>query len=119
LDFLGMGSGEIVLILLIALILFGPSKLAEIGKTLGKTVHDFRKAASEITTQVTKEVEDAKKETQAAAASLKTEANTTANLLKTEPQSAADSLKTGPHSPSQLSQPSQPAVQTTVQSSDK
>ncbi len=59
-DFFGIGPGEILLILIVALIVWGPERLAEIGKTLGKTVHAFRKAASDLTTQITKEVEEEK-----------------------------------------------------------
>jgi sec-independent protein translocase protein TatA len=39
-----LGFGEIVLIALVALILFGPRKLPELGRALGKAFHDFRKA---------------------------------------------------------------------------
>ncbi|MFH0802089.1 MAG: twin-arginine translocase TatA/TatE family subunit [bacterium] len=39
-----LGFGEIVLIALVALILFGPKKLPELGKALGKGFHDFKKA---------------------------------------------------------------------------
>ncbi len=59
-DFLGIGPGEVLVILIVALLVFGPEKLVEIGKTLGKTVHSFRKAASDLTTQVTKELEEEK-----------------------------------------------------------
>ncbi len=59
-DFFGIGPGEVLVILIVALIIFGPERLADIGKTLGKTVHAFRRAASDLTTQVTKEIEEAK-----------------------------------------------------------
>ncbi len=59
-DFFGIGSGEILLILIVALIIWGPERLAEVSKTVGKTVHAFRKAASDLTTQVTKEIEEEK-----------------------------------------------------------
>jgi len=36
---------EIVLILVIALVVFGPRKLPEIGKSLGKTINEFRRAS--------------------------------------------------------------------------
>ncbi len=59
-DFFDIGPGEILLILIVALIVWGPERLAEIGKTIGKTVHTFRKSASDLTTQVSKEIEEAK-----------------------------------------------------------
>ncbi|MER3456542.1 MAG: twin-arginine translocase TatA/TatE family subunit [candidate division GAL15 bacterium] len=40
----GIGASELVVILLIALLIFGPARLAEIGSSLGKAVRDFRRA---------------------------------------------------------------------------
>ena len=39
----GIGSGEIILILLIALLVFGPARLPEIAKKLGEASREFRK----------------------------------------------------------------------------
>lgn len=60
-DFFGIGPMELLLILIVALLVFGPNKIVEIGRTLGKTVHSFRKAASDFTEQISKEVEAEKK----------------------------------------------------------
>jgi sec-independent protein translocase protein TatA len=38
---------HLLLILLIALIIFGPGKLPELGSSLGKAIRDFKKAISE------------------------------------------------------------------------
>lgn len=46
--FLGIGPWEIVLILLIVLILFGPKKLPELAKAVGDAVKNYRKASSGI-----------------------------------------------------------------------
>lgn len=40
----GIGAGEFVLILIAGLILFGPSKLPELGRAIGKALKEFRKA---------------------------------------------------------------------------
>jgi len=40
----GIGAPELIVILVIALIVFGPGKLPEIGSALGKGVRDFRNA---------------------------------------------------------------------------
>ena len=56
-DFLGIGMGEVTLILLVALIIWGPGRVVEIGRTLGKAVRIFRKATLDLTTQITKELE--------------------------------------------------------------
>lgn len=61
-DFLGIGGLEILLILLIALFIFGPGRIVEISRSLGRTLHTFRKATSDLTTQINKELEEQKKE---------------------------------------------------------
>lgn len=56
-EFFGMGAGEILLILLLALIIWGPGKIPEIARTLGKTMRAFRKATFDLTSEITKELE--------------------------------------------------------------
>jgi len=43
----GLGPGELILIFVVALIIFGPSKLPEIGKSLGKTINEFKKTTND------------------------------------------------------------------------
>lgn len=43
-----VGPWEIIAILAIVLIIFGPGKLPEVGKSLGKTIREFRKATTEV-----------------------------------------------------------------------
>jgi sec-independent protein translocase protein TatA len=45
----GLGPMEMVVILVIALVIFGPGKLPEMGSALGKSLGEFRKATKEIT----------------------------------------------------------------------
>ncbi len=40
----GIGVPELIVILVIALVVFGPGKLPEIGNALGKGIRDFKKA---------------------------------------------------------------------------
>ena len=56
-DFFGIGAGEIILILIVALIVWGPKRLPEIARTLGRTVRALRKATYDLTSQVTKEID--------------------------------------------------------------
>ncbi len=55
--FLGIGSWEILLILILAMIILGPGKLPEFARKLGKTVRAIKKASFDLTTAVTKELE--------------------------------------------------------------
>ena len=40
----GLGAPELIVILVVALLVFGPGKLPEIGSALGKGIKDFKKA---------------------------------------------------------------------------
>ena len=42
----GIGLQELLVILVIALVIFGPSKLPQIGSGLGKAIRDFKKGVS-------------------------------------------------------------------------
>jgi sec-independent protein translocase protein TatA len=58
---------ELVLILVIALVVFGPRKLPEVGKSLGKTINEFRRASAASfgeVAEVTKDIKDIKEEVQ-------------------------------------------------------
>ena len=55
--FFGIGTGEVLLILVLALIIWGPNRLPEIARTLGKTVRTLKKASFDLTNAVTREVE--------------------------------------------------------------
>ena len=54
--FFDMGLMEILLILAIALIIWGPGKLPEIARTIGKAIYTLRKASADLTSTVTKEL---------------------------------------------------------------
>jgi TatA/E family protein of Tat protein translocase len=43
-----LGMQEIIIIFILALIVFGPRKLPELGKTLGKGLAEFKKASNEL-----------------------------------------------------------------------
>lgn len=71
-----IGIPGLILILIIALVIFGPSKLPEIGRAFGRTLSEFKTAAKDLTkdeepvqssepaktTETTKAMEPAKKE---------------------------------------------------------
>lgn len=51
-----LGVSEILLIMVVALIVFGPRKLPEIGRTLGKALAEFRKATDDLKNTIEREV---------------------------------------------------------------
>ena len=52
----GIGLQEMVVIMLVALIIFGPKKLPEIGRSLGKAIRGFQDASKEFQDEFQKEV---------------------------------------------------------------
>lgn len=48
----GFHAWDLLIVLLIALIIFGPRKLPEIGGAVGKSIREFKKATNEIVDQV-------------------------------------------------------------------
>lgn len=54
---MGFGfSGEMIFLFLLALILFGPKKLPEIGRTIGRFMNEFRRASNEFRSQIESEI---------------------------------------------------------------
>lgn len=49
---MGLGTGEIILILIIVLLLFGAKRLPELARSLGKSLREFKKAASDIQEEI-------------------------------------------------------------------
>jgi len=56
-----IGLWEILLILAVALIVFGPAKLPELGRSIGNGLREFRKATSELKDTISLEDSDSDK----------------------------------------------------------
>ena len=51
-----IGMPELILIFVVALLVFGPKKLPEVGKTIGKAVREFRRTSDEIKGRIEEEI---------------------------------------------------------------
>jgi len=61
-----VGMQEMVVIFIVALVLFGPKKLPELARTVGKWVSEFRRASSDLKASFEREMQDLERETEAA-----------------------------------------------------
>jgi sec-independent protein translocase protein TatA len=55
-----IGVPGLILIVILALIVFGPKKLPEIGKAAGDTLREFKKSTNDLTSDITDEVNETK-----------------------------------------------------------
>ena len=63
-----IGMPELIVIFVIALILFGPRKLPELGRSLGRSLNEFKRASNELRNSLEEEVRlDEQREAQAKA----------------------------------------------------
>jgi len=83
-----IGMPELVIILVIALIIFGPRKLPELGRSLGRSLGEFRRASNELRSTLEEEI---RVEDQKAAASKPAAASETVPETPTEPTSDSSS----------------------------
>jgi len=53
----GLGPTELIVILVIALVVFGPSRLPKLGESVGQAVRSLREHTDKVTDEVTKSIE--------------------------------------------------------------
>jgi sec-independent protein translocase protein TatA len=93
----GIGLPEMAVILVIALLVFGPKKLPEIGRSLGKTLKSFQDASKEFEAEIKRGAEqlDSPQEPPMEA---RLETAEPAQLAQVEPPVKADAAETTPPS---------------------
>ncbi|HUQ88215.1 MAG TPA: TatA/E family twin arginine-targeting protein translocase [Vicinamibacterales bacterium] len=77
-----IGMPELIIILVIALIIFGPRKLPELGKSLGRSLNEFKKASTDL--QNTLEQEIKIEEQKESAAKARAEESTASAAIPTD-----------------------------------
>ncbi|MBD8026138.1 twin-arginine translocase TatA/TatE family subunit [Ureibacillus sp. Re31] len=60
--FQSIGVPGLIIILVIALILFGPSKLPQLGRAVGQTLKEFKDSTKDVVDEVTGDVKEVKEE---------------------------------------------------------
>ena len=65
-DLMSIGTQEILMIILVAVLVVGPNRIVGISRTMGNIMRAIKKTTAELTTSVTKELELEEKEKQSA-----------------------------------------------------
>jgi TatA/E family protein of Tat protein translocase len=58
----GMGIPELIVIFIVALLVFGPKKLPDLGRSLGRAMAEFKRATDELKSEVSSEFQEVEKE---------------------------------------------------------
>lgn len=59
---MNLGFSEMVFLFLLALLIFGPKKLPEIGRQIGKALNEFKRASNEFRSQIESEIANLERE---------------------------------------------------------
>jgi sec-independent protein translocase protein TatA len=84
-----IGMPELILIFIVALLVFGPKKLPEIGKSLGKGLAEFKRASDDLKKTIEQEIEESKNELSSVKREVVAAANTVAQTPASPPPPAA------------------------------
>ena len=56
-DFLAVGPSEVLMIILVAVLVVGPNRIVETARTMGRVMRYIRKASTDLTSTVTRELD--------------------------------------------------------------
>ena len=115
-----LGFSEMLVIFVVALLVFGPKKLPELGKSLGKGIREFRKATNELKStwedqvrDIQAPLNDVKKDLHEVGQDLKTDVYKTIEPEHSETPSHETAQQTPPHETQHPANPPQPSESTT------
>ncbi|MGH9368621.1 MAG: twin-arginine translocase TatA/TatE family subunit [Thermoanaerobaculia bacterium] len=80
-----IGMPELILIFVVALLVFGPRKLPEIGKSIGKGLAEFKRASEDLKKTIEQEIEEGKSEISAVGREVSAAADTIARIPAAAP----------------------------------
>jgi TatA/E family protein of Tat protein translocase len=85
-----IGMPELILIFVVALLVFGPKKLPELGKSLGRGLAEFKKASDDLKRTIEDEIEQGKQEAESVKKQV-TEVRNTISAVPAPPAATAPS----------------------------
>jgi sec-independent protein translocase protein TatB len=89
----GMGFSETIFLFFLALLIFGPKKLPEIARTVGKALNEFKRASNEFRSQIESEISNLEVEKERQILPAQPPSGSVATLTgKTEPGSELQTL---------------------------
>ncbi len=101
-NFLGIGLPEMLVIFAVALLVFGPRKLPEIGRTLAKTLRSLQDASREFEAQLNREAQELERAARTAASkATKPTAPVSTTTANTPPEPVAEAEPVAAASPSE------------------
>lgn len=89
--FLGISGGEFIIILLVVLLLFGPGKIPEIARTLGKGMNELKRIQFEFNKQVrdiSREINQQESEKEVKVSDVQTEENSADTIVNDNPDAS-------------------------------
>lgn len=86
-----IGMPELIIILVIALIIFGPRKLPELGKSLGRSLNEFKRASTDLQNTLEQEI-NIEEQKEASAKRAAEAPPATASPLDAEPPAAGHTV---------------------------
>ncbi len=95
-EIFGVGLPEMLVIMVIALIVFGPGKLPEIAGALGRAIGDFRRASRELTSDLQGSIDQARGDIEGAVADTQSSLKSAGDAIKQEATSLSAEVAAQP-----------------------